>query len=397
MYVTLIKAMPPKRTMGLDKLSERVVDVLVELGLNVKEIDLYDRNISFYNGGDDESLSDIMENIRDASGLIFAVCTQLPGVPAILHALLEHFKNTRYADALMYKNCMLLVVSENGGDRACLEQLALQLQCFNAFDSIRVGMRMSDAAKVDAEDEARDVFERQLEDYFRMVRQSRRFFIPADYMCDAEARALPRAVSADPTASDSSGDTILSEDDLGQFVESQRKESVEEVTKRLNLNDMENHSTHISEISSYFTKKLNEHYRAETRKPVYVHTSTREKVVDDEAPKVMQRIANVKQLSRSLTCHFQPQLANGLNAVIQVSVSGSDNFSGFYNINNTQCEFYDGMAKKPDITISGDTAVWGDVLTGKYSAQKAFMIGKLKVRGNYVLLTKFDHIFKMPG
>jgi hypothetical protein len=35
------------------------------------------------------------------------------------------------------------------------------------------------------------------------------------------------------------------------------------------------------------------------------------------------------------------------------------------------------------------------VLTRKYTAQKAIMIGGLKVRGNFVLLTKFDMLFKL--
>ncbi|KAH8921571.1 sterol-binding protein [Atractiella rhizophila] len=56
---------------------------------------------------------------------------------------------------------------------------------------------------------------------------------------------------------------------------------------------------------------------------------------------------------------------------------------------------YKGPAKpKADVTINVADQTFQDLADGKLNGQKAFMSGKLKVKGNIMLATKLDTVLK---
>ncbi|MDR2650339.1 MAG: SCP2 sterol-binding domain-containing protein [Clostridiales bacterium] len=376
MKITLLYNTPADICPGLERVIKIGMDVLIELGLTVKEIDLRTNKLPYFDGKPNEEAGAIVRDIRGSSGMVFASVSKLPLTPAPFAVFLEYLSLPEYADALRDKNCFLLMASESGGERSALESLSRALQDLGAYDSIKAGLQRADIDKIDTLEDDRSVFERLMEDFYRVIRQNRQSFIPLDY---------PRIQVMDVTGN---LDKINIKSDANN--EKKHKLSIDELTQKLSLDTLnENQAEDINEISDYFNRIISEHHQTDNTSPVFVKTLNRDMTLANQNP------SNCKQLTKSLTHHFQPQFSHNLNAVIQLQVSGEEAFSGYITIQNAECAYSDGSAQNSDITIIADSSVWHDVCAGKYSAQKAFMIGRLKVRGNFVLLTKFDHLFHL--
>jgi putative sterol carrier protein len=163
------------------------------------------------------------------------------------------------------------------------------------------------------------------------------------------------------------------------------------VYEKLNLSAMTSkQEKDIGDIAQMLSKKHSEPHTARPGIGFQIPDQTKEKAeVQKHA-----RLKTCKQMTQSMPHYFQPQMASGFVGTIQINVTGTEKFEGYVSINNSDCMYFEGASLAPDITIISDASVWQDVLTGKSSAQKAFMIGKLKVRGNFVVLTKLEQFFK---
>ncbi|CAN8105988.1 unnamed protein product [Discula destructiva] len=53
-----------------------------------------------------------------------------------------------------------------------------------------------------------------------------------------------------------------------------------------------------------------------------------------------------------------------------------------------------GVGEKPDVTLSLSETDFESLVTGKGNAQRLFMSGKLKIKGNVMKATKLDPILK---
>ena len=379
MKITLLYSLAADLGLGLERIIKTIVDVLTELGLTVKEIDLQAYKLPCFDGKTNAQAADIVKDIRDSAGVIFASAARLPAIPAPFAVFLDYLTLPEYADVLDGKNCFLLIASGSGGERSSLESLSRALQGLRAYDCVSAGLQRPDVDNIAADENYRGIFEKIIEDFYRIIRQNRRFFIPLDYPRGPAGEVGPIIQAEWETAEDPEGG------------EAKSKISLDDLTRKLNLDKLdENQADDINEISDYFNKVMSEHHQTDNASPVYVQSLGREDL--SRAP---ESPSSCRQLTKSLTHHFQPQLSHNLNAVIQLQISGEETFAGLLTVQNTECVYADGASPNPDITIITDAAVWRDVCLGKYSAQKAFMIGRLKVRGNFVLLTKFDHLFHL--
>ncbi|MGA9532278.1 MAG: SCP2 sterol-binding domain-containing protein [Anaerolineales bacterium] len=93
---------------------------------------------------------------------------------------------------------------------------------------------------------------------------------------------------------------------------------------------------------------------------------------------------------------FQPERAEGVEAVVQYHLTGSEEGDWIVRIGDGQCDVEKGEAENPRLTLSADSDDYLKVLTGQLNAMSAFAEGKLKLKGDLSLAMKLMGYFKLP-
>ncbi|MCL1884104.1 MAG: NAD(P)H-dependent oxidoreductase [Defluviitaleaceae bacterium] len=353
---------------GLSKIIKRTKDVFSELEIETETIDLGALHPPYFDGETTNALDSVMEKLRNADGIILATTAQMFAPTALMQSFIEYLEHTEYANVLTNKHCMLIALSQNGGEKSTLEYLTRVVHHMGGFVAAQIGLQARHVENFDSE--SGEFTDKIAEDFYRAVKQNRQYIIPTDIAPTIFSKALtventkPAPIEEKPQKSESI------QTHLNNFTEVQEKE--------------------IEELSMLFSQKYSggddERQEIVSAIPANPFAPTANEL----------EIKTVEKLTRDLPNSFQSGLSAGLQAVIQLNITGSEIFDGFIHIHSTECTYTNGTTPAPDIIIMADATIWHDVLTKKTTAQKAFMIGGIKVRGDFVLLTKFDTLFKFP-
>ena len=360
-------------------LKDRVASVFAELEAEFAFVDLGRVYPPFFYGETTVAVSGIIEQVRKCDGLIIASKAGL--VPsAVLLNFLEYFQLTEYSQALDGKHVMLAVTSEGGGERSAINLLSGILSHYGAFVVSSVGLQKCHLADLDGDPGA--FVDRACEDFYRAIRGKRRYIIPQDL-------------------------SIAKSTEFGLGLGSAPVRKANPMARETFSNDQEKD---VEELSRLFYEKYNPGQKSLPPKPEPPGNQAQKlagamqmRRQADALPSAEETYINitdidrqtVKGITKNLPKFFQAHLSAGLRAVIQINIFGSEEFSGYLSIHSKECAYAEGQADTPDITIMSDAVMWMDVLGGKFTAQKAFMVGGLKVRGDFVLLSKFDTLFKI--
>jgi putative sterol carrier protein len=99
-------------------------------------------------------------------------------------------------------------------------------------------------------------------------------------------------------------------------------------------------------------------------------------------------------IARMLTA-FVPEKAAGIDATIQLKLTGAQPGEFYITIKDNQCTVNQGMANSARLTASADGGDLMKIFSGQLDGMQAYMQGKIRITGDMSLALKLLQLFKM--
>ena len=104
---------------------------------------------------------------------------------------------------------------------------------------------------------------------------------------------------------------------------------------------------------------------------------------------------SIPELMDSIPSYFVPEKANGIDAIIQFHLTGDEGGDWIVKIQNQTCSVNKGIAVDPKLSFTAEAQDCLDILSGKLDGLKAYMVGKLKLKGDMGLAMRIAGFFRM--
>ena len=105
--------------------------------------------------------------------------------------------------------------------------------------------------------------------------------------------------------------------------------------------------------------------------------------------------SGVNQFVARMAGSFIPEKAAGMDATIQLNLSGDHAGNWYLAIKDQKFNINEGVAPHPSLTVSANSADLLQIFSGQMDAMQAFMQGKVRLTGDMNLAMKLTSFFKM--
>lgn len=334
----------------LTELLTGIGEVLRELQVDIRQIQL--DQLPYYAGYDTNEFKEILGYIDQSVGVVVASRVELLSVSGSLCTFLEYCSNHK-GNKLFKKPIFALTLSDWRGEREAAEYILQAWEILGGTEFGKLGIYAPSYCS--DRDSILNNVERMTEDFYRMIKQGRPSIKSSDYLSFQEQETAP----------------------VTAFEQSLNRESEKYNETKTTQDTRSPQERDIEDLTNLFKKQLSQ-------------------VADDgEAVIPKPQLKTTKQMLSSLPHYFQGQYEREFEAIVQYHVISDAPYSGYITIEHGDCEFTEGVYPGAEVELTAQEEIIDDILTKKITAQKAFMLGQLKVRGNFMLLSKIDQMFKV--
>lgn len=177
MKISVLLASPDALDYNLIDVCRVLNTTFDELGEKLNFIKLDQKNIPpLSNQYPVSDVANIVNQLSNSDGVIFACTSNLFAPCSILQNFLDYLSLPMYRNFLENKNCFTLVVSNEYGEAETAQYLTSVIQHFGGFSPVVTAINKNLASQFSSNSEISEIFEKQVEDFYRILRQNRKYF-----------------------------------------------------------------------------------------------------------------------------------------------------------------------------------------------------------------------------
>ncbi len=466
-------------------------ETLGELGVSITIVNVSQINLPYFDGRKNNTIQNITDSIKTSQAIIFATTAQKLSVCGAMQVFLEHLDYELYGEVLKNKPCISIVTSLDNSECMAGNYLNNILGSLEVISSNNMLVGEQYLQNIENSQEVKQIIEKYAEDFYRVIKQNRKFFIAKPFKSNVLNNNLGNNSFNNSITSNNQNN--LSNNNFNnnnnnnfnnnynynyntqdnQMLNSDDFKRANDI-KNINANNYNSSSINSTPNNNnasnnqMLNRQISDLYKKETEKDDFSKLSnlsnnnisnnnisnnninnnninnqasfTQESLTDNysnlnnnysssDIPQIAQNIQDqyksekgmmsqyldnpdntqvipqniempvhkgtLKQKTQSLYHYFQPQISQGLDISMQVMITGFESFNGYFLIKNSECLYIEGIHNDASVYIMSDASVWEEIITGKCTLQKAFMLGRLKVKGNFVIISRFEQFFKV--
>lgn len=326
---------------------ELIMRVLGELEIKAHQVALH--QLPYYSGKKTSEIEGIMQSIRESKGVV-----AISKIPMLgLHGALQSFfdQATLYEKEYFNKPMLAVTCSEWLGEQDAARMIQKYWHILGGIEGGSVYMHTDSPEGLSLER-----LEKETENFYRLLKQQRA-------NVDSSERKVYEQFKQRKGQSQESyftGKQDLQVKNFAAMIKGKEQDfsSIKERTSEANS------EIFISRETGLYTR------------PTHIKTGV-------VGPKKLQQIPH----------YFVMQYDKTLQAIIRYELTDLKE-QGYIIIKDGDCSYKDTVQEMSTVEIILTESILQEILAKKITYQKAFMIGKLKVKGNFALLPKLDQAFK---
>lgn len=356
----------------LQKSKMTIIKVLKELEVEVEIIEL--ERLSYYKDKIDKQAEAIALKIQESSGVIGIASVHIAGMHSTMQNFFEHMMHyevligTKPMFALTYSNCI--------GEKQAANKMIEAWGMLGGSD----GGAMALNGYTDFET-VQDTLEKNIEAFYRIMRQGRTVVMSSERKIYLMTKEFYTRESYEPI---SKKQVQLPEEKViktlaGVLNEEQSYE--QDPIPNVDLSTKEQNIKELTQLLKSQMNQGNEDQFINISQGIYGNPR-----VQKEMPRGGKKLQNIPH-------YFVSQHDRTLDITIQYLITDTGE-KGVIYIKEGDCNYREGQVDSPTVELTTTSEILTSILTKEITYQKAFMIGKLKVRGNFIILSKLDQAFK---